>query len=293
MKYDEYIGSSTGYRKIEYNWRDMILYALGVGSDETELEFVYEKYLKAIPSFGTVPCFSTINDEPRQLLPYPASEILADHIRKETDGPVNGLHMSMELLCHRPIDPIKGTLLYEDRIEKIYDWGTKGVVIVTRMPVYDEAGRLVCENISTSGYSGGGGFGGPELPKNQTRMPDREPDMVIKDRFSRIQNLLYRLSGDTNLGHVDPDTAKIYGQPRPFMQGLCSYGYACRMAIKALIPGEPERMKRMYAQMRSIAFPGTGIELQIWNETPGRALFRLMNEESGKPILDKGEFEWG
>lgn len=49
----------------------------------------------------------------------------------------------------------------------------------------------------------------------------------------------------------------------------------------------------MICTERSIAFPGTGIELQIWNEMPGRALFRLMNEESGKPILDKGEFEWG
>lgn len=200
--------------------------------------------------------------------------------------------MSLEFLYHRPIDPIKGTLLYEDRIEHIYDWGDKGVVIETRMPVYDEAGRLVCENISSSGYFAGGSFGGSPMPKNLTVMPEREPDLVVKSRFSRTQNLLYRLSGDTNLGHVDPDVAKSYGQPGPFMQGLCSYGYACRMAVKALIPGEPERMTRMYGQMRSIAFPGERIELDIWKKEENKALFRLVSCETGKAILDKGEFQW-
>ncbi len=292
MKYDEFVGASTGYRKIEYNWRDVILYALGVGAGQEELYLVYEKMLKAVPTFGTLPCFNTVKNEPQRPLPYPASEILVDHLRRETGGEVNGLHMSLEFLYHRPIDPIKGTLLYEDQIEKIYDWGSKGIIITSKMPVYDEAGCLICENISTSGYFAGGEFGGPPMPKNTTEMPDRAPDMVVKSAFSQIQNLLYRLSGDTNLGHVDPEVAKTYGQPRPFMQGLCSYGYACRMALDAIIPGEPERMKRLFAQMRSIVFPGTEIELHLWKEGDGRAVFRLVNCESGKAILDKGEFEW-
>lgn len=292
MKYDSFIGASTGYRKIEYNWRDVILYALGIGANEEELDFVYEKNLKIIPTFGTIPCFNTIKNEPQRPLPYPASEILADYLRKETGKNVNGLHMSLDFRYYRPMDAVKGTLLYEDKIEHIYDWGSKGIVITTKMPVYDEAGRLICENISTSGYFAGGEFGGPSMPKNNTIIPNCVPDVIVKDAFSRTQNLLYRLSGDTNLGHVDPETAKSYGQPKPFMQGLCSYGYACRMAIKTLIPNEPERMKRMFAQMRSIVLPGTQIELHMWKMAEGRAVFRLVNSENGSVILDKGEFEW-
>ena len=45
MKYSEFIGVSTGYRKIEYNWRDVILYALGIGAEKDELYLLYEKYL--------------------------------------------------------------------------------------------------------------------------------------------------------------------------------------------------------------------------------------------------------
>lgn len=294
MKYDEFTGASIGYRKIEYNWRDVILYALGVGAgaDDEELYLVYEKYLKTLPAFGTLPCFNTVHNEPQRPLPYPASEILVDHLRREKGGEVNGLHLSLEFLYHRPIDPIKGTLLYEDKIEHVYDWGDKGVVIETRMPVYNEAGQLICENISSSGYFAGGNFGGKPMPKNLTIIPERAPDLVVKGSFSRIQNLLYRLCGDTNLGHVDPDVAKSYGQPRPFMQGLCSYGYACRMAVKALIPNEPERMTRMYAQMRSIVFPGTEIEMHLWKEEEKKAVFRLVNSETGKAVLDKGEFQW-
>ena len=225
-------------------------------------------------------------------MPYPASELIADELKRETGGEVNALHLSFEYIAHRQIDPVKGSFVYEDRIDAVYDWGDRGIVIATSMPVYDEAGRLICENKSMSAYFAGGNFGGPAMPASTVKIPEREPDIVVHDGFSPVQNLIYRLSGDTNLGHVDPETAARYGQPRPFMQGLCSYGYACRMAVSALIPGHPERLKRMYAQMRSIAFPSEKTDLLIWKTSEGKAVFRLVHHDSGKAILDKGEFEW-
>lgn len=35
-----------------YTWRDLILYNLSVGAKQEELEYVYEKGLKAVPTFG-------------------------------------------------------------------------------------------------------------------------------------------------------------------------------------------------------------------------------------------------
>ena len=55
---------------------------------------------------------------------------------------------------------------------------------------------------------------------------------------------------------------------------------------------EPERMTRMAAQMRNVLFPDTKVQLQIWKMEEGKAYFRFVNLEDGKPILDRGVFEW-
>lgn len=76
------------------------------------------------------------------------------------------------------------------------------------------------------------------------------------------------------------------------MMGFCPMGYACRLAIRAVIPGQPERMKRLALQFRSVSFPDTRVQFQGWLVEEGKLWFRLMNLENGKPILERGQFEW-
>jgi acyl dehydratase len=283
------IGLHTEHRKLEYTWRDLALYALAVGADENDLSYTYERNMKALPTFGVIPYWGALNVEPRISRPQPAA-VLAEPIIQNTIAP---LHMEHALLLHRPIDPIKGTFVYQDVITDVFDRGEgKGAVIKTKAEVYDEAGNLVCTNISSTLYQQAGGFGGPALPPNPLKMPDRQPDIEVNDFISKVQNLLYRLSGDTNLVHADPDYAREKGFERVFMQGLCSFGFACRLAIKALIPGEPERVSGISAQMRSIVYPGTPVTLALWKNGPGEALFKLLNQDTGAAVLDRGVFRW-
>ncbi len=194
---------------------------------------------------------------------------------------------------NRPIDPIKGTFVYRDIITDIYDRGEgKGAVIKTCCDVYDEAGNLICTNISSTIFPDCGGFGGPPLPKSSVHIPNRIPDLTVEDYITPVQNVLYRLTGDTNLVHVDPEYAKEHGFDRVFMQGLCSFGFACRMAIGALIPGQPERMTHISAQMRSVLYMDTPITLELWKESETSSLFRLRDSRTGSPILDRGVFQW-
>lgn len=130
------------------------------------------------------------------------------------------------------------------------------------------------------------------MPKSEVVIPDRIPDHQEDDYISPIQNLLYRLTGDTNLVHVDPGYAQKMGFDKAFMQGLCSFAFCCRMAIGALIPGQPERMKRMSAQMTSVLYPDTPVRFQLWKLEEGKACFRFLNLNTGKPVLDRGAFEW-
>lgn len=290
--YEHLIGMSTGFRKMEYTWRDMALYALGVGCSTDELQYVYEKNMKAIPTFATLPCNSAVNVYPQRPTTYPAVFFVRDYLEKTLHEQVRAMHMSSAFRYLRPLDAIKGSLVFEEKVTDIYDWGSKGLVVKTTMYVYDEAGRAVAEIDACNSLSTGGGYNGKTMQKSAVVIPERNPDIEEDAYMADNQHLLYRLSGDVHLAHVDPDVAKEYGQPGPFMQGLCSFGYACRMAIKALIPGEPERVTNMDAQMRSIVFPDTQIQFQGWIMEEGTLYFRLINKASGKAILDKGVFNW-
>lgn len=283
------VGLSTEPRSISYTWRDAALYALAVGAGPDDLEYTYEKYLKAIPTFGTTPMWEAIHTRPRLERPKPAA-VFAEEVVYPTIAP---LHMEHEVVFHRPIDPIRGTFIFRDVVTDVYDRGEgKGAVVRARLDVHDEAGNLVCSNFSNTLFQQAGGFGGKPMPKNPVQIPDRAPDIAVRDQISPVQNVLFRLTGDTNLVHVDPEIARERGFDRVFMQGLCSFGFACRMGIGALIPGQSERLSRISAQMRSILYPGTPITLQIWKTDENEAVFRLLDERTLGAVLDKGVLAW-
>jgi acyl dehydratase len=285
---NEIIGKKSGAYSLEYTWRDIILYALAVGAKEADLEYTFEKDLKALPTFGVVPCFSSLGVIPYMPKPADPSALAAGYLEDRA-----GRHMEHELIMYRPIRPMGGRLTYETEVVGLYDRGPgKGAVLQEQVNVYDEAGNPVCANNINLILLNGGGFGGAPLPRGSIQIPERAPDYELNDRLLPMQHLLYRLTGDTNNVHVDPEASRKEGVDRPFMHGLCSFGYVCRMAAGVLFPHQPEKMTRIAAQMRSILFPGSEIRLQLWINTEGSAYFRLINTETEVPILDRGIIEW-
>ena len=293
--FESIVGASTGFYRIDYTWRDMALYALAVGADENDLMYTYEKNMKALPSFGVLPYFGAINTVPAKPKSFSGAYLAHQLVMKELGRtfPI-GLHMGHELIMYRPFDPIQGSMVFNDTITRLYDRGEgKGIIVESECPVYDGAGRLICNNISRTLLPEGGGFGGPAPERGKLDYPGREPDVVIDETLSRTQNVLYRLTGDTDAHHVGPEVANEVTHGRGiFMHGLASFGFACRMLIKAFIPGEPERMKRMSVRMRAISYPGTPVQLRAWKTGEHSAIFRYLDMESGKAILDNCVFEW-
>ena len=245
------VGLSTEHRHMDYTWRDVALYALAVGAKEHDLQYTYERNMKALPPFGVVPYWAALSVSPRIPRPMPAPTF-AERLIRPTVAP---LHMEHTLEI-------------------------------------DQAGNRLCTNIANTLFQEGGGFGGKPMPKNPVAIPQRAPDFALDDYISPVQNVLYRLTGDTNLVHVDPEVARERGFDRVFMQGLCSFGFAARLAIEALMPGRPEQLTKISAQMRSILYPGTKIQMRIWTIQDGQAYFRLVNQETGAAVLDRGVLEW-
>ncbi|MDY3015309.1 MAG: MaoC/PaaZ C-terminal domain-containing protein [Evtepia sp.] len=282
-------GLATSWRTMPYTWRDCALYALAVGADGEEPQYTYEKAMQCVPTFGATPYWGTVNVSPR--IPRPMSvPVLVEEALQPEKSYVN---LDYEFVYHRPIDPVKGSFVYRDVLTGLFDRGEgRGMAVRSQVDVYDEGGNLLCENRCTTLFPTLGGYGGTPMERRPSLIPEGEPDYVAKDHIGKAQHLLYRLTGDTNLVHVDKDVARSRGLEGPFVHDLCAFGYVCRLSIRTLFPGQPQRLRRMYAAMKTVLYPDTPVELHLWQLAPGKAAFRLVNAATGKAILDKGELEW-
>ncbi len=271
------VGQKLGPLTKTYTWKDVALYALGVGAGEQDLRYCYEKDLTVIPSFSIAAIF----------------DILAQIGIKSNVNLAGVLHGEQELIFHHPM-PTEGSLRTEGRISHIYDKGAgKGALIVGESDTYDADGRKLFTSICTVFGRLDGGFGGQNAPRSDFMLPDRAPDVTVEARPAAHQPLLYRLSGDTFTLHVDPDFARTAGFEKPIMHGLCTHGYACRALCDELIPGAPEKARRMACRFSKPLYPGIPIQTLIWKMGEGKAMWRVINAESGEIVIDNGIFEYG
>ena len=272
----EALGRKIGPLTKEYTWKDTALYALGVGAGFDELEYVYEKDLKVIPSFSIGSVFDFLMET-----------------AQSTEADLTGiLHGEQDIIFHNPI-PTSGVMTTSGAITHYYDKGPKkGALVVSEADTYHDNGQKLFTNIFTLFCRKDGGFGGPAAPSEDFTYPDRDPDFEEFYKISEDQPLIYRLSGDVFQLHVDPEFARMAGFEKPIMHGLCTHGYSCRAVVKHLMPGAPERMLRFKNRFSRTLYPGTPIKVQIWKVKEGVAVFRTLNAETGETVIDRGLVEY-
>ena len=83
------------------------------------------------------------------------------------------------------------------------------------------------------------------------------------------------------------------GFEKPIMHGLCTHGFACRALVDTLIPGEPEKARRMACRFSKTLYPGVPVKTLIWQTEDGKAMWRVLNTETGEIVIDNGIFEYG
>lgn len=265
------IGKKIGPIRKDYTWKDVVLYALGVGAGSSELEYVYEKDLKTIPTFSIAAIFDFLT-----------------HVGINSELNLAGLlHGEQDLIFHRPI-PTDGSLVTEGRITNYYDLAPKrGALVVGEGVTKDATGKKLFTNIITLFARLDGGFGGEAPPKEPVEFPDRAPDFAVDAAPTKDQPLLYRMSGDVFALHVDPDFAKVAGFEMPIMHGLCTHGFACRALMASLCPGQPELVRRMKVRFSKTLYPGDPIQTRIWKIAGGRAVFQVVNAKTGEVVIDQ------
>ncbi|HBC56066.1 MAG TPA: 3-alpha,7-alpha,12-alpha-trihydroxy-5-beta-cholest-24-enoyl-CoA hydratase [Gammaproteobacteria bacterium] len=255
--------------------KDVQLYACGVGckpDDEKELEFLYEgRGPKVVPTYGVIPGMMA----------------MGGMMGKIEMNLATLLHGEQAITVHRPLPP-NAKVEVKGRISEIWDKG-KAAVVGCEGTVVDKDGPI-CTTNATIFLGGQGGFGGERGPSSAgiNEPPNRDPDVVIEDETRPEQGAVYRLSGDPNPIHIDPNFAKMSGYDRPFLHGLCTYGFVGRAIIKGLCGGNHERFKSFEARFSDQVYPGDKIISKFWIVGEGEAILTAETQK-GNVVLSKSK----
>ncbi len=243
------IGRPMGPVVTEYTWKDVVLYALSVGATPDELSLVYESApggLKVLPSFATV-----------AILELALANLGDIDIARL-------LHGQQKVRVHRPIPPA-ARISHTGRVTGIHDKGHNAVYEVQFEAVLDDETPVYDAEVVVL-YMGAGGFGGDRGPKAERVSPPEGvvPDFTITERLATNQAALYRLNGDANPIHIDPDVARSVGLDRPILHGLCTYGFATRAVVNGAMGGDPDRLREFRARFTGIVYPGDWLTTEGW-----------------------------
>lgn len=259
--------------------RDALLYAISVGAGQDdaarELQFTTQNtgslHQRVIPSFVV----HLVQAGLGKLLPF------GEYKRSAL------VHAEQSFTLHREL-PAEGSVRVSARIAAIADKGS-GALVHIETTVEDTAtGEHVASTRLGYFVRGEGGFGGVHGRVEQMAWvePIGEPDRIICVPTRTDQALLYRLNGDFNPLHSDPDVAAAAGFARPILHGLATYGIATRVLMKEYAGENPARVGSVDARFVAPVLPGQSLTLKAWDSQDG-AMFQLVNDQ-GKPVLDKG-----
>ncbi|MFD5097914.1 MaoC/PaaZ C-terminal domain-containing protein [Streptomyces albidochromogenes] len=260
--------------EIAWDHKDVQLYHLGLGAgtpatDPDELRYTLESRLHVLPSFATVAGAGTAM----------AGGLSAPGIDVDL---ARVLHGGQSIELHRPI-PVKGRAVQTSTVQAVYDKG-KAAVVVLRSRAADDDGPLWTSDAQIF-VRGEGGFGGERGPSARTEQPTRAPDAEALRQVREDQALLYRLSGDWNPLHADPEFAKLAGFDRPILHGLCSYGMTLKAVVDTALGGDVTRVLSYSTRFAGVVFPGETLHLRMW-KSPGRVQVSVTAvERDDAPVL--------
>lgn len=258
--------------------KDCMLYSLGIGlgedpMDTDQLQFVYENGLKAFPSHSVV-------------IAHPGPWVM----RPELDiNWIKLLHGEQTITQHKPLEPEK-TYVGNYKVLGVIDKGAdKGAILYQQKTLTEkDSGELASTVTSSYFLRGDGGCGNSGYEADPVSpVPDRDPDRIVEIATAKNAALIYRLSGDYNPIHADPEKAGKAGFKQPILHGLCSFGVATRAILQTYCKYDPSALTHVGLRFSAPVYPGETIAVNFWEEAEGLR-FSASSKERGVKVLDQG-----
>ncbi|AIT80025.1 MaoC/PaaZ C-terminal domain-containing protein [Novosphingobium pentaromativorans] len=267
-------------KRVDWSARDTIIYNLGIGcgaaaiEDEKKLRLVLEDRLAAFPTMATVMGMSLA--------------IFARDFGIVYNGVLHGEEW---ITLHRPL-PADGNFEVATRVEKIWDRGTeKGAILQTCKTIRRQGeGELIAETRTVLMLRKNGGFGGSaEGAPRVMAAPEREADTSITLETRPEQALIYRLSGDANPLHADPEVARKAGFPGPILHGMATYGVIARAVVDGVCAGDEQKLAGFGLRFSSPVYPGETLRTDIWTLGEGKFAFQATAVERNVLVAVGGQ----
>jgi acyl dehydratase len=256
-----------------FSWTpsDVLLYHLALGAGADDLRYTYERDLHVLPTFGVIAANLRATEPPR--VSFPGIDVDLAKV----------LHGTQEITVHRPL-PVRGEAVLRTKVVDVLDKGT-AAVIVQESTAVDPDGTALFTTRSSIFARGEGGFGGSRGPSTRVDVPDRAPDTVLETPTLPQQALLYRLCGDRNPLHADPEFAKMAGFDAPILHGLCTYGVVCKAVVDALLDGQVDRVTSFAAKFTGVVHPGETLRTRVWRDDGRFVLTTTAADRDDAPVL--------
>lgn len=265
------VGYQTEPYALEYDFRTTVLYALGVGATIDELDYLYEgRGPKVLPSFAVVPSYAPVHE----LFEKTGSDLSLI------------LHGGQGIRVHRPIPPA-GKLSTVGLVRGIYDMKKFAQVVLETHTSLD--GEKLFETEWRILVRDSGGFGGPRPPKQDVPKIPKEasPSFVVHAPTSPELALLYRLSGDLNPLHADPQVARAAGFDQgPILHGLASFGIVTRALLRHIGPNRS--IRSLTAQFRKPVWPGETLRTEGFQLEGGGFALEAYAADRPEPVITSG-----
>lgn len=267
--------------EISYDQRDVLLYAVGIGT--SDLRFVYERH----PDFAVFPTFP---------IRWGGAGAPLDHnLVPNSPGPLN-IDAERYLESLKPL-PTSGSVFVRSRVIGIHPRGRGNGFVEYESIVTDADGDIYVKMVNGSFRRGVKKLGDiePFEGSGQTysqkiTVPDREPDATMIQWLSHNEAQIYRLSGDYNPLHIDPDAARFGGFHEPILHGLCTFGHCADLLLTILADGDPARFRKIKVRFSAPVFMNEEIEVRAWHDGKGRAIFEL--KAADRVVVSNAYFEY-
>ncbi len=266
---------------INYDQRDVLLYSVGIGI--RDLRYVYEDN----PEFAVFPTFPIRwggAGAPIDTLLVPSSP-----------GPLN-IDAERYLEMYKPL-PTEGSVQVTSRLIGVHPRGKGNGFVECESEVRSMEGEVLLRMVNGSFRRGVERLGDiepfegiGETYSAKIELPETEPSIRLEALIPDNQAHIYRLSGDYNPLHIDPESAKFGGFEEPILHGLCTFGHCGQLLLNSLCGGEVTRFRKIKVRFSSPVMLGDTLSIRAWEDGPGRVIFDAMVKD--RQVVSNAYFEY-